>query len=83
VVSAEDGQIANDFQPFSKRDGNKKARGGDSSVALGENDRLADYGAIFFIVGISPRLGLPFDPWLLDIAMVVAEVVPQKSDIVQ
>jgi hypothetical protein len=62
VVSAEDGEIGNDFQPFSKRDGNKKARGGDSSIAPGEIDCFADYGVIFFIVGMSPRLGLPFDP---------------------
>ncbi len=35
------------------------------------------YGASGFIVGMRPKLGLPDEPWVLAILIVVCEVLPQ------
>ena len=72
---------------FTGRIGNEKARGALGHLRALKWDWVFDQGLVTttgpsgsgFMVGMSPMLGLPLDPWALAIRMVYSEVVPQQS----
>jgi hypothetical protein len=85
-IRRDNGRKSGYFQTFYRENGKEKARGACHSTALVEIDLSYTQGVTAtgprgrgFIVGMSPKLGLPLPPCMLAMRMVDSEVVPQQS----